>query len=397
MTRYDFDEIIPRENTHAVKYDLRKAVFGAGDVTPLWVADMDFKTPDFIVEAIKERVAHEIYGYTVVPASFYEAVQSWMDRRHGWAIDREWVVCCPGVVPSLVLAVLAFSRPGDAVIVQPPVYYPFFSVIEQNERTVLNNPLILRGGRLSMDYDHLAACLDRNAAMMFLCSPHNPGGTVWDRRELERLTALCADKGVPIVSDEIHGDLVFPGHKHIPAASVSGQAAQNTVTLLSPTKTFNTAGLTLSAAIIPNRDLRRRFRQVMENMHLTVVNVLSLVACEAAYRHGENWLTQLLAYLENNLHFTEAFFRQRIPQIKVIRPEGTYLVWLDCRGLGLDPDRLNAWMVEHAKVGLNDGRRFGTGGEHYLRLNIACPLSILKEALERMAAAVETGIRVEKG
>ena len=287
MKSYFFDKIIPRDRTSSVKHDLCKTIFGTDNVTPLWVADMDFETPDFIVDAIRRRLDHQLYGYTFVPESFYEAFQSWMKKRHGWNVNREWILCCPGVVPSLVMAILSFTEPGDPVIVQPPVYYPFFSTIDDNGRFVMNNPLEMRKDRFAMDYGHLAACLAKKIKLLLLCNPHNPGGTVWKRKELEKLGDFCIANGTIIVSDEIHSDLIFSGHQHTPTASISETLAQNTITLMSPTKTFNTAGLTISVAIIPNPDLRKRYRQVMENLHLTIPNAFSIVAFESAYRHGK--------------------------------------------------------------------------------------------------------------
>lgn len=388
MTKYNFDEIIHREKTDSIKYDQRKHIFGTEDVIPLWIADMDFRTPDFIVETIKRRAAHEIYGYTFVPESFYESIQSWMKKRHGWEVPREWILYCPGVVPSLVMATLSFTQPGDAVLVQSPVYYPFFSIIKDNGRTIADNPLELRNGRLSMNFDHLKECLDEKVKLFFLCSPHNPGGTVWKRDELERIGEICRNNGTIIVSDEIHSDLIFSGHQHIPTASISDEASQNTITLMSPSKTFNISGLTTSVAIIPNPELRRQFLKALDQLHWTIPNVFSIAAFEAAYRHGEKWLKQLIAYLENNLDYLWGFFQSEIPHIKVIQPEGTYLVWLDCRTLGMSGTELKELMVGKAKVGLNNGALFGTGGEGFQRLNIACPLSVLKEALERIKQAV---------
>jgi cystathionine beta-lyase len=392
MTRYDFDEIVRREDTGSVKYDSRKQMFGAGDVIPLWIADMDFRTPDFIVDAIKKRVAHEIYGYSFVPESFYESVRGWIKKRHGWEIDRAWMLNCPGVVPSLVSAVLSYTGPGDAVIVQPPVYYPFFDVIRDNGRVVVNNPLELRNGRLSMNFDHLKECLHEKVKLLFLCSPHNPGGTVWKRDELEGLGEICRNNDTIVVSDEIHSDLIFSGHQHIPTASISDEASRNTITLMSPSKTFNLSGLTTSVAIIPNSDLRRQFLQTLHRLHGTIPNVLSLAAFEAAYRHGEEWLEQAIAYLEKNLDFLMNFFHSEIPRIKVIRPEGTYLAWLDCRALGMSPNDIKELMVGRAKVGLNDGAPFGSGGDGFQRLNFACPFPVLKGALERIKQAVNLPI-----
>jgi cystathionine beta-lyase len=388
MTTYDFDEILQREKTGSVKYDRRKRVFGTEDVIPLWIADMDFRTPDFIVEAIKRRTAHEIYGYTFVPDSFYESMQSWLKKRHGWEVPEAWMLYCPGVVPSLVVATLSFTQPGDAVVVQPPVYYPFFSVVQDNGRTIADNPLEIRYGRLSMNLDDLKECLDEKTKLLFLCSPHNPGGTVWRKSELDGIGEICGKNGTIVVSDEIHSDLIFRGHRHIPTASISDEMSQHTITFMSPGKTFNISGLTTSVAIIPNPDLRRRFLQTLQRLHWTLPNVFSIAAFEAAYRHGEAWLNQLMAYLENNLNFLLDFFQSEIPRIQVIRPEGTYLVWLDCRALGMSGTELKALMAGRARVGLSDGALFGTGGEGFQRLNIACPLPVLKEALERIKQAV---------
>jgi cystathionine beta-lyase len=389
MKHYNFDEIIRREKTNSIKYDQRKNVFGTEDVLPLWIADMDFKTPDFIIDAIKRRAAHEIYGYSFVPESFYVSVQSWLKKQHGWEVHREWILYCPGVVPSLVIAMLSCTQPGDAVVVQPPVYYPFFSVIRDNGRTIATNPLELRDGRLSINFDHLMECLDKSVKLLFLCSPHNPGGTVWRRDELERLGEICKKNGTIIVSDEIHSDLIFHGHKHIPTASISEEASQNTITLISPSKTFNLSGLTTSVAIIPDHDLRRRFQQTIQGLHWNIPNIFSIAAFESAYGQGEAWLKQLLAYLENNLNVLMDFFESEIKQIKVIKPEGTYLVWLDCRELGMNQDEIKAFMISRAKVGLNDGCMFGRGGEGFQRMNIACPLPVLLKALERIKHAVK--------
>ena len=386
---YNFDEIIDREQTNSIKYDQRKNVFGTDDVIPLWIADMDFRTPDFIVEVIKWRAAHEIYGYTLVPESFYESVQSWMKKRHGWEVNREWILYCPGVVPSLVIAILSFTKPGDAVVVQPPVYYPFFSIIRDNGRIVVNNPLELRNGRLSINFDHLTECLDERVKLLLLCSPHNPGGTIWRRDALERLLEICKKNGTVIVSDEIHSDLIFSGHQHIPTASISAEVSQNAITLISPSKTFNISGLTTSVAIIPNADLRQRFQQTSQRLHWNTPNIFSIAAFEAAYGQGEEWLKQLMTYLENNLNILLDFFKSEVTQIKVIKPEGTYLVWLDCRALGMNRSEIREWMIGRAKVGLNDGFLFGSGGEGFQRINIACPLTVLMNALERIKQAIK--------
>jgi len=388
VKKYDFDEIINRGNTHAIKYGQKEKYFGTDDVLPLWIADMDFRTPDFIIEAVRQRAGHEIYGYTFVPESFYEAVQSWMKQRHGWDVQREWLLYGPGVVPSLVMAILSFTQSGDGVAVQSPVYFPFFSVIRDNDRTIVNNPLELRNGRLSIDFDHLECCLDEGVKLLLFCSPHNPGGTVWRRDELERLGEICKRKGTMILSDEIHSDLIFHGHHHIPLASLSRDLSGRTVTLISPSKTFNISGLLASVAIIPDPILRRQFQITLQRLHWNTPNIFSIAAFEAAYRQGKAWLNQLLAYLEINLNFLMDFFGTDIPEIKVIRPEGSYLAWLDCRALGMSGSELRTWMIGKAKVALNDGSLFGEGGEGFQRINIACPRPVLTEALERIRDAV---------
>jgi cystathionine beta-lyase len=303
-------------------------------------------------------------------------------------VPREWMLYCPGVVPALVVALLSFTAPGEGVLVQPPVYYPFFSVITNNGRMAVENPLEFHSGRLCMNDDHLALCLDERVKLMFLCSPHNPGGTVWRREELARLGELCLQNKTIIISDEIHAGLVFSGHEHCPTASLAEALAQNTVTLVSPNKTFNIAGLSASVAIIPNGELFVRFKKTLENLHWTIPNIFAITAFEAAYRGGAKWLEQLLAYLEGNLNHVMDFMAQEIPGIKPIRPEGTYLIWLDCRDLGMTPEALKAFMIGQARVGLNEGSMFGTGGAGFQRLNIACPRSVLHEALARIAAGI---------
>ncbi len=348
---------------------------------------MDFAAPQAVLDALQARVAHGVFGYTVPTDAYYEAIAGWFARRHGWALRTEWLVYSPGVVTSLVVSVLAFTEPGDKVLIQPPVYPPFRDVVRRNGRMVVENPLILRGGRYEMDLDHLEAQLRDGVKLVFLCSPHNPVGRVWTADELRRFGELCAKHGVIVVADEIHCDLVYPGHRHVPLASLDEAFADITVTCNAPTKTFNIPGLHVSTAVIPNEALRRRFAATLGNLAMTSLHTLSAVALEAAYRHGDAWLDRLLRYLDENLRRVCAAFAGEFP-IRALRPEGTYLVWLDCRDLGLDDDALARFLCQEAKVGLNAGASFGTGGEGFMRMNIACPRATLEEGILRIERAV---------
>jgi cysteine-S-conjugate beta-lyase len=386
--KYDFDQVVDRAGTDSFKWDCCERVFGAPDVLPLWVADMDFLCPPPVVEAIKERAAHGVYGYTMTPPSAYEAVVAWLRARFGWEIQREWITFIPGVVPGANFAIHACSRPGGHILIQPPVYPPFFAAIAENGRRQALNQLRLRDGHYEMDFDDLARKLSRGVEMAFLCAPHNPVGRVWREDELVRFGELCLQNEVVIVSDEIHHDLVFKGARHVPLASLSDALAQRTITLVAPSKTFNLAGLSASAAIIPNPRLRRQFGQAIEQAGIHFINLFGGVGLEAGYRYGADWLDQLLEYLQGNLNYMLEYFASEAPAIKPIKPEGTYMAWLDCRDLGLDGPALKRFMIEQARVGLNDGPTFGPGGEGFQRINMACPRSILAEALDRIRDAV---------
>ncbi|HHT05008.1 MAG TPA: putative C-S lyase [Hydrogenispora sp.] len=385
---YNFDQIIDRQQTNNEKWDHRSEVFGTSDLLPLWVADMDFAVPPCVTAALTERIKHPVYGYSFPPPAFYQAVVDWIARRHQWTIQKDWLVVTSGVVPALALSVLAFTEPGESVIIQPPVYGPFFRVVEQNQRQLVLNPLKEENGRYTMDFDHLESVVNPSVKMMILCSPHNPAGRVWTREELEKLGAFCTRHRILLVSDEIHADLVYPNFKHTPIAALSPEQAYNTITCLAPSKTFNLPGLTTAVTIIPDPERRRRFKQVQSALGMQVYNTLGLTAFTAAYRGGTDWLAALIDYLQGNLDFLLDFFATRIPAIKPVPPEGTYLVWLDCRRLPLTPDELKAFFIHEAKVGLNDGRTFGPGGEGFQRINIACPRPLLAEALHRIEDAV---------
>jgi cystathionine beta-lyase len=388
---YEFDKVIDRTQTSSVKWSFRKERTGVADVLPMWIADMDFSCAPEIVEAIKARAAIPIYGYTERTDGYYDGLINWMKKRHGWSgIMRDWILFSPGVVAGFNFTIQAYSYPGDKVIVQPPCYYPFFDAIINNGRRIVNNPLKMENGRYVMDYEDLEKKIDGRTKMIILCSPHNPVGRVWERDELEKLVDVCQRKDIVIISDEIHNDLILGETKHTPTAIISEEAMQRTVTLVATSKTFNLAGLTNSNAIIPNKKLRDAYHNVIENNRTRNTNIFGIVAQEAAYTRGEPWLEELLVYLRGNLKYLEDFIKKRIPQLKVYPLEGTYLAWVDCSKLGMDDVKLHDWMLQKAKLWLDDGVLFGTGGSMFMRINIACPRSILKEALERLEKAVKT-------
>ncbi len=390
MKKYNFDEIIDRTGTNCLKWDLRSRFFKTDDVLPLWVADTDFRSPDFIIDAIRERAGHELFGYSFRPDSYYEAIISWMKRQHGWDIEKNWISFSPGVVSALTFAIETFSKPGDGVIVQPPVYFPFFDCVKGTKRKMVENPLKLRNGRYYFDIDDLKAKIDRDTKILLLCSPQNPGGMVWSKKELTELGNVCLENNILIVSDEIHSDLVYKGYKHTPVATISEELAKNCVICMAPSKTFNIAGLSSSIVIIPDKVKFARYERTLNVGHIGMGNIFGTVAMEAAYSHGDNWLRQLLEYIQGNYRLLEGFFEQNLPKVKVMKPEATYLVWLDFNAYGMNDKELFKFMSEKAKVGLNNGDRFGTGGEGYLRINIGCPGSILEEALERIKAAFQS-------
>ncbi len=385
---YNFDEQINRENTASYKYDLRDVYFGKKDVIPMWVADMDFKTPSFIIEAIRNRLDHEILGYTFRPDSFYESVANWMKRRHGWDVKKEWISFSPGIVPALNLAVLAFTQPGDKIIVQKPVYFPFFPAIESHGRILVNNPLQFEGGKYKMDFEDLVRKTDSRAKMIMLCSPHNPTGNVWEFEDIRRLTEICLERKILILSDEIHSDLVFKDNRHIPTASLSPEISEITFTCVAPSKSFNLAGLSTSAVITSNMTLKERYDRMIEDIHVGGGNLFGFIALEAAYNNGEKWLNALMEYLEDNLHYLIRYLRENIPSIKPVIPEATYMVWLDCRELGLGDKELNQFMIHEAGLGLSDGTIFGKEGSGFQRINIGCPRAVLVNALHKLKNAV---------
>jgi len=394
--RYNFDRICDRSNTNCLKWDTVKAIFGHDDVIPMWVADMDFPVAQPIVEALKKRAEHDFYGYTQPGPRVTEAVVDRMQRKFKWRIQPEWVVFTPGVIPALHAAVRALARPGDGIILQQPVYYPFFPAVTSSGCHIVNNELKLIDGCYEMDYADLEGSFQPSAGMgsslsrtkaIILSNPHNPVGRVWNKEELSRLGEIVISHGAKVIADEIHCELLFNGYKHTPFASISQEFEQNCMVCMAPSKTFNLAGLKASSIIIPNERLRDDFLNARTGIQ-PGPNLFGLTAREAAYRFGDEWLEQLLPYLQGNLDFATEYFEKNIPKIKVIKPQGTYLVWLDCRELGMDSMALRSFIREKARVGFDDGFVFGAGGAGFQRMNIACPRTILEEALNKIEAAV---------
>ena len=383
---FDFDREINREGTHSVKYDGRQAMFGKADVIPAWVADMDFTAPPAVTQALIERAQHPIYGYTVFPNSLYDALIDWLQRRHGWTVQRDWIVMCPGVVPSINAAVMAFTQPGEAVIVQPPVYFPFFSAVTQTGRKLIQNPLRLDNGRYTIDFDHLEQCA-RQAKLLLLCSPHNPVGRVWSPEELQQLQQIATRHNLIVFSDEIHHDLIYPGQQHhILAALASNQ--HSVITAVAPSKTFNIPGLNLSALIIPDKTVRNAVTQIFNQFHVSASNPFSVTAFEAAYRDGETWLEALRIYLRDTRDAVESYLAEHLPEIKAIPTEGTYLLWLDCREWHMTDAQLKHFFIHQAGVGLNPGVQFGQEGSGFMRLNIGAPRETVLGVMERIRLAM---------
>ena len=381
-----FDLDIDRSGTSSLKYDGRQEIFGKSDVIPMWVADMDFATPPAVTEALIKRANHPIYGYTQYPDSLYDSIIQWLQRRHNWTIQRDWIVMSPGVVPSLNAAVMAYTKPGDGVIVQPPVYFPFFSAAKQTDRKLVQNPLRLEGNRYVIDFDHLEQCA-KNARLLLLCSPHNPVGRVWEEAELTQLLSIARKHDLFIFSDEIHADLIYSGSQHVSLASIAKQD-EHIITAVTPSKTFNIPGLNLSSLIIPNPDARAAINTIFEQMHVSASNPFSIVAFEAAYRHGEDWLKELLVYLNQTQDHVAKYLKQHLPEIQLIKAEGTYLLWLDCRKLGMNNTQLQQFFIEQAAIGLSPGTLFGADeGKGFMRLNIGAPLQTVLTALNRIKHA----------
>jgi len=385
---WNFDEPAGREGTDCIKYDRRQETFGVKDVIPMWVADMDFNSPDFVVESLRKRLEHEIYGYSFRPEEYFTSMINWIKSRHNWTIKKEWISFCPGIVPALNFCTLAYTQPGDSIIVQPPVYFPFFSAAESHGRNLIYNRLIETEGKWVMDYNSLIAGIDTKTKMIIISNPHNPVGRVWTTEELNNLADICLKNNILIISDEIHCDLALPGFTHTPMASISEDIASNTITLIAPSKTFNLAGLSTSSVIITNPVLRKAFNRIVDNLHVGNGNIFGTTASISAYTYGHKWLDALLDYIDHNIEFVIDYCGKMIPEIIPVQPEATYMIWLDCRKFGMTGKELQNFFVEKAGVGMNEGSTFGPGGEGYMRMNVGTTHNTVMKALEQIEKAV---------
>jgi len=389
MKKYNFDEAISRNNTLSVKWDMTKEVFGSADLLPMWVADMDFRPPSEVIEALKERIDHGIFGYTYSGESTADSIKQWLERRHGWSIESSWVLYNSGVVPSIAAAIEAYTDPGDKVLLQSPVYAPFFEKIKSNNREVVNSPLILKDNRYEIDFADFEEKLKSGVKLFLLCNPHNPGGRVWTKEELLQLGELCLKYNCLILSDEIHSDLIFKPNKHVPLVSLDERFKDMVITCIAPTKTFNLAGLHASAVIIANEDMRKKFASVLGRQGFFTLPALGIIGMEAAYRHGDDWLEELLEYLKENAEIAKTYIAENIPNISVMEPDGTYLLWINCRGLGKSDTEIKELLVEKGKLGLEPGTKYGPGGEGFVRMNLGCTKETLKDGLDRLKKAFE--------
>ena len=387
---YDFDQIVPRLGTGCLKWDALQERYGRTDLLSLWVADMDFETPSFITDAIRRRLDHSLFGYTVEPAELWPTVIRWIREHHGWEVRPEWLSYIPGIVKGIGMVVNVFTREDEKVIIQPPVYHPFRLTPQGNGRKVVYNPLIEQAdGSYRMDFEQLETVIDEKCRLLILSNPHNPGGMVWDRETLARLADICYRHHLIVVSDEIHCDMTLWGHRHVPFATVSPEAAACSITFGAPSKTFNIAGIVSSYAIVPNDSLRRRFYTWLEANELGDPDIFAPIATIAAFRQGEEWRRQMLGYVEKNIVFIEQYCAEHLPAIRPIRPQASFLVWLDCRGLHLGHDALVDLFLNRAHLALNDGEMFGPGGEGFMRMNVATSRAILRQAMDQLCAACQ--------
>jgi cystathionine beta-lyase len=385
---YSFDKIIDRRGSNDLKHSVLQERYGRDDLLPLWVADMDFETPPFITEALRQRLDHSLFGYTVVPEELWSTIIQWVRDHHQWEVRREWLTYIPGIVKGIGMAVNVFSQEGDKVIIQPPVYHPFRLTPQGNKREVVYNPLKqLSDGYYEMDFDQLEQVTDEHCKLLILSNPHNPAGICWKQETLQRLAHFCHEHHILVLSDEIHSDMALFGNRHVPFATVSEEAAQCSITFGAPSKTFNIAGIVSSYAIVPNDSIRRRFYTWLEANEFNDPPLFSPIATIAAYQQGETWLKEMLDYVEGNIRFLEDFFQQHLPKIKPLRPQASFLVWLDCRGLGFTHEQLIDLFVNKAHLALNDGEMFGAGGEGFMRMNVGTPRSVLLQALLQLKEA----------
>ena len=387
---YNFDKIIDRTGSDDLKHGVLQERYGDANLLPLWVADMDFETPQFITDALRRRLDHSLFGYTMLPKGYWQQVAGWIADHHAWNVKEEWMTFIPGIVKGIGMAINVFVKPDEKVIIQPPVYHPFRLTPLGNRREVVYNPLKEKNGTYEMDFDQLEQIADEKCRMLILSNPHNPAGICWDKQTLQRLAHICHQRGIIVISDEIHCDMAIFGNRHTPFASVSEEAAQCSITFGAPSKTFNIAGIVSSYSIIPNDEIRHRFYSWLEANELNEPTIFSPIATMAAFTtEGEAWRKEMLAYIEGNIDFVIDYCAKHLPKIKPWRPQASFLVWLDCRDLGLNHSQVNDLFVKKARLALNDGEMFGKGGEGFMRLNIATPRAILQDALERLSKAVQ--------
>ena len=386
--KYNFDEIIPRKHTNCLKYDNVMEIFGTEEILPMWIADMDFKTPDFIVNAIRKRLDHELLGYSYSCRRWKPAIQSWVSRRYGWDIKEEEIGFVGGIVPAISFALQCFTKPGDKVLIQPPVYHPYHHVTHDLERTLVFNPLKLVNGQFEVDFVEFEEKV-QDCKIFLLCNPHNPGGRVWSKDELARMCEICAKYNVLVISDEIHCDMALKGYKHVPFAICCDKAKDICITFMAASKTFNIAGLKSSYHVIPNEEIRNQYHEFLRKSELDTAHVFATGPVATAYNEGEEWLAQMLEYVEANIDFMEQYLKDNMPKMGMIRPQASFLVFLDARGLGLPHDKLVEFFIREAKVGMNDGAMFGEEGSGYMRMNLGCPRSVLEKALNQIKAAYD--------
>nr|WP_257535881.1 MalY/PatB family protein [Metabacillus litoralis] len=385
-----FDQVINRKKTDSVKWDYTKRIFGVEDVLPMWVADMDFPAPEEVIDALHTRVDHGIFGYTMSGSKMEESVKNWLDSRHSWKIDPKTITYSPGIVTAISMAIHAFTTSEDKIVVQPPVYYPFFEIAQKHKREVLYNQLLLNEEfRYEIDFNDLEEKLsDERTTLFILCNPHNPSGRVWSKEELTRIGDLCIKHNVLIISDDIHSDLLLFGNQYTPIASIRKDIANQTITCIAPSKTFNLAGLQASILLIPNDSIKRRYNEVQQVFGVMGINTLGAEAMQAAYEHGSNWLDELIQYLQENVLLIEEYLMNHLPQVKIMRPESTYLVWIDARNVNKSDKELQELLLNKGKLALHIGSKFGKNGEGFLRMNIACPKETLLDGLKRLKIAL---------
>ena len=389
MKIYDFNVPIDRRGTHCVKLDALKDMYGRDDLLSLWVADMDFATPDFIIDALKRRLDHPVLGYPVQYDGYWQSVVNWIYNHHGWQVQREWMRYIPGIVKGIGMVVNVFTQPGDKIIIQPPVYHPFRLVPEHNGREIVMNPLRREGDSYTMDFEQLEQVIDDKCRILILANPHNPIGITWDKATLARLADIAVKHNLIVISDEIHCDMALYGNKHIPFASVSENAARCSITFGAPSKTFNIAGIVSSYAIVPDEALREKFFAWLTANEMDMATIFAMVATEAAFSEGEEWRQQMLSHIESNIDFVDEYLKANIPEVRAIKPQASYLVWLDFSALGLEHEKLIDMLVNDAHLAMNDGAMFGIGGEQHTRLNVGTQRAVLEQAMSQLKEAID--------